>query len=398
MVFLALLVGFIVLYKTLKEKVVSLLRNTTPSIKGGNLNIKHLSLSSKMCLRNILSSKAKSVMIILGTMGCTALLVCGFGIMDTLNYGVNLDMYTNTSIPLTVNAAPNDESIYETLNQVEGISNIEQAINYPVDVYFNGSEITTTVTLMEKAESDYLNFSYDEGVTLSYTLADTLNIKEGDIITLNYNQKIYQKEVKTIVKSSILNGLYGMIDDYDNLISPNLFYMNYDRNLNKDELRQTLLSLPNVNSVSFLEDTIDEANNLLGSIQTMTNVIKIFAILLSIVVIYNLIALNIQSRRRDIATMKVLGFHFKEIQLTLFKELVLLTFIGSSIGLLLGYPLTVLTLSINKTNLISFLYHVNVITYFIAFLISIVTAIVLDLLLTLKIKKISMIESLKSVE
>lgn len=189
-----------------------------------------------------------------------------------------------------------------------------------------------------------------------------------------------------------------MIDDYDNLISPNLFYMNYDRNLNKDELRQTLLSLPNVNSVSFLEDTIDEANNLLGSIQTMTNVIKIFAILLSIVVIYNLIALNIQSRRRDIATMKVLGFHFKEIQLTLFKELVLLTFIGSSIGLLLGYPLTVLTLSINKTNLISFLYHVNVLTYFIAFLISIVTAIVLDLLLTLKIKKISMIESLKSVE
>ena len=398
MVFLAFLVGFIVLYKTLKEKVVSLLRNTTPSIKGGNLNIKHLSLSSKMCLRNILSSKAKSVMIILGTMGCTALLVCGFGIMDTLNYGLDLDMYTNTSIPLTVNAAPNDESIYETLNQVEGISNIEQAINYPIDVYFNGSEITTTVTLMEKAESDYLNFSYDEGVTLSYTLADTLNIKEGDIITLNYNQKIYQKEVKTIVKSSILNGLYGMIDDYDNLISPNLFYMNYDRNLNKDELRQTLLSIPNVNSVNFLEDTIDEANNLLGSIQTMTNVIKIFAILLSIVVIYNLIALNIQSRRRDIATMKVLGFHFKEIQLTLFKELVLLTFIGSSIGLLLGYPLTVLTLSINKTNLISFLYHVNVLTYFIAFLISIVTAIVLDLLLTLKIKKISMIESLKSVE
>ena len=130
----------------------------------------------------------------------------------------------------------------------------------------------------------------------------------------------------------------------------------------------------------------------------MTNVIKIFAIALAVVVIYNLISLNISERSRDIATMKVIGFHFTEIRSMLIKEIMILTFIGTFIGLFVSYPLCVLTLAINKTNLIAFLYHINFTTYLISLAISLVSALVVELILTIRINKISMVSSLKSVE
>ena len=143
---------------------------------------------------------------------------------------------------------------------------------------------------------------------------------------------------------------------------------------------------------------MEQADNILSTIATMTDVVKIFAILLSVVVIYNLTALNIAERERAIATMKVLGFRFMEISKALTYELLLDAVVGSLIGLAFGYPMTVLVLSVNKTDLLHFIYHITPWTYLIALAISLVTTVVVSLLLNLKTKKISMSESLKSVE
>ena len=141
-----------------------------------------------------------------------------------------------------------------------------------------------------------------------------------------------------------------------------------------------------------------KANDLLGSIRMMTDVIKIFAVLLSIVVIYNLSSLNMNERRRDIATMKVLGFNYKEIGETLVTEILFSTFVGTIFGLVFGYPLCILVLSINKTNLLAFMYHIDAITYILALLLSLLTSLIVNIVMCLKLKNISMVESLKSVE
>ena len=130
----------------------------------------------------------------------------------------------------------------------------------------------------------------------------------------------------------------------------------------------------------------------------MTDVVKIFAIALAVIVIYNLASLNINERIRDIATMKVLGFNQLEIAKSLMYESVILTTLGAIIGLIIGYPLVVAVMMANRTNLVYFLYHVYFDTYFISLLISVVTGIVVDLILVNRANKIEMIESLKSVE
>ena len=395
---LALLISFIVIRKSVSEKPVDLLKNVAPKTKVNLFNnARHLSLTTKMSFRNILANKAKSLMIILGTLGCTALLVCGFGVMDTLNYGVNLDIYENTTIPLTVETSVSYNNITSQLEEIDGVSDVEGLIVYPVTLTNDDKASMTTINLLNTANSKYIHFPYSDGVAIVSTLADDLNVKVGDEISVTYNQKTYTRKIGFIVESSILNGIYDLSENYDSFIAPNTYYMSYQED-RLPQIEEEISSISDVTSVMTLQDLKDKADNLLSSIKMMTNVIKIFAIALAVVVIYNLISLNISERSRDIATMKVIGFHFTEIRSMLIKEIMILTFIGTFIGLFVGYPLCVLTLAINKTNLIAFLYHINFTTYLISLAISLVSALVVELILTIRINKISMVSSLKSVE
>ena len=130
----------------------------------------------------------------------------------------------------------------------------------------------------------------------------------------------------------------------------------------------------------------------------MTLAVKVFAILLAIVVLYNLSLLNYKERARDIATMKVLGFSRFEISSSLLIESLTLTIIGVTLGMFLGFPMEILVLIVNQTPLVEFLYAVFPLSYFLAIIITLGTSLVVNLFLTLKIKKIKMVESLKSIE
>lgn len=130
----------------------------------------------------------------------------------------------------------------------------------------------------------------------------------------------------------------------------------------------------------------------------MTNAVKIFAILLAIVVLYNLSLMNFKERGRDIATLKVLGFSKFEIALSLLVESLLLTFIGVLFGFVLGYPFLALVLNTNIVELVEYLIHINPLSFFYSFLLTFVVAFIVNLVLVRKTKKIQMIESLKSVE
>ena len=136
----------------------------------------------------------------------------------------------------------------------------------------------------------------------------------------------------------------------------------------------------------------------MSSIGMMTNTVKVFAILLAIVVLINLSILNTNERMRELATLKVLGFSRTKIVMSLTIEMLILTIVGGLLGLAIGLPLEYLVLSVNETPLVSWLYLVYPETYVISFFLSVLTALVVNLFMYFKVDKISMSESLKSVD
>ena len=136
----------------------------------------------------------------------------------------------------------------------------------------------------------------------------------------------------------------------------------------------------------------------MSSISVMTLAVKCFAIILAVVVLYNLALLNFKERNRDIATMKVLGFNQLEIMMSLIIEIMVLTTIGILLGLLLGKPLEVAVLMVNRTPLVEFLYTVFPKTYLISFAITFGTSLFVNFILSLKARGVKMVESLKSVD
>lgn len=153
-----------------------------------------------------------------------------------------------------------------------------------------------------------------------------------------------------------------------------------------------------VNSALTKTENLARVDGYMANVETMTDTIKIFAIVLAVIVLINLSILNFRERLRDYATLKVLGYSRFEIARSMIYEGMLLTTVGSLLGMCIGLPLEMVVLDTNKTPLLSWQYIIYPKTYLIAFLLSFIVALVVNCLMTYGIKKISMSESLKSVE
>lgn len=404
--------SFLVSYSVIKEKPVDTLRPKAPKFKKGTKinektikfkKISSMSLTLKMAVRNIVRNKMKTIMVILGTLGCTALLVCGFGIMDTLDYDVYTDMKETLVRDITLTPTKASDELKTTIEGLDDVKQVDSVTTYPVTISFDSS-LDTTMYLMNQ---DNLAFDapLEKGkIVIDKRTSERIGINQGEELKIVINGDLYSFEISTIFPSSVLKGIYGILDDFTAADLPITNYWvkcsSEDKlssvkkeieDLNRDEFKAD-------NSIYTNDDYLSMANELLSSIKVMTRVVEIFAVLLSVVVIYNLTSLNIAERTRDIATMKVLGFSYGEVARTLITEIMIDTLIGTLIGLPLGYPVCVLVMAVNKTDLLTFIYHIDWSSYLLAACISLVAALVVNLVQALKTKKIKMVESLKSVE
>lgn len=399
LLFLSCLVSFLVSYKEIQKKPVDSLRNSVPQIKikAKKNNRSRLSLTTRMSIRNIFSNKVKSLMVIIGTLGCSALLVCGFGIMDTLNYGIS-DSYENQLVrDITISINDNDLSQIESIKHMEEIKKIEEVYVLPLEISNDSLSKTSTITYIEK-DSSCCHLPIKENyLSIDKTSAKDLKVNVGDKVKLNINGELVEKEIAYIFSSSLNRGLFTYQDEEMNM-TPSSLWITLNDQKDAKKVKEQIENNYNFTLVMTKDDLYTRANDLLGSIKIMTNVVKVFAICLAVVVIYNLTSLNIVERSRDIATLKVLGFSFNEIRKTIITEIFLDTLIGTFIGLFFGFPMCYLVLSINKTTLLTFLYHIYWYSYVISFFISIITSIIVNLFLCRRINKIKMVESLKSVE
>ncbi|MCR4562600.1 MAG: ABC transporter permease, partial [Bacilli bacterium] len=366
-------------------------------------------LSFKMAMRNIRVDPLKSIMVFAGVMGCTALLIAGFGIEDTVYYGIyhDLDMGYDASLTIGYNANVDKDKAYSDLLSVlpEGsIKNFQaySALNYDVSDKEEGKTITTRLYLLDEVEPFHMkvDFDHDKCAVSEKVAADT-GLVVGDTIRCSNGTNVYEMEVSAIYQAFFFKGVVVSTKNpnFKNVTSFSSAYLDINDGFDVEQCKATILEkIPNCNEASTKADWVRAVNDVMSGVLVMTMAIKIFAMLLAAIVLYNLALLNFKERTRDIATLKVLGFSVGEIAQYLLWKKMLLTLLGVLAGLAVGFPFMYAVLSLNIVELVDYIYVINISSYIFSFILTFVLSFILNLLFAFATRKTKMVESLKSVE
>ena len=417
-------------YKTLKQKPATLMRPKAP--KPGKRVLleritfiwKRLNFTQKVTVRNIFRYKKRFLMTIIGVGGCTALIIAGFGLRDAISsmipsqYG-KIDLY-NASVTLK------DEYKNEEL---EKIDNILKDYEYTEDV-LNANVQSVTIDKNDNTQSIQLivpqtpenlsNFIVlesrtnndekyaldDTGVIITEKLSKLLDIKVGDEIKIvNSDDKACSVKVNAITENYIYHYIYmtpNLYNElYDTRVGYNVVYVNTIEMTEEQEdtLGEQILSNSDyISGVTFMSNTESIFSEVMNNMDLVVWILIISAGLLAFVVLYNLLNANITERIRELATIKVLGFYDKEVYDYISRETIILTIIGMLVGVGGGYFLTLYIIKTCEIDMLMFNPQITVWSYLFGVLITALFAIIVNIITYFSLKKIDMIESLKSVE
>lgn len=359
--------------------------------------MKNSNLSIKIALRNILVQPTRALMTVAGVMGCVALLVCAFGIGDTVEHSINNELGVQFIYDInTTYKSTNKTELYAYLDSID--ANYEKYQTGIVSA--SGSQQSTIAVEVIQSPSNHTTIDVSKGPALSKSTADDLGVKAGNTIGVESKGVIIPVKIESIVKTSVSQGLFISTSDYQdlnfNLALFDHLWISTDK-ANQDTVDK-INEINGTNGAWLISDKKAEINTSLTSIKTIRNTMVIFSILLSVVVLYNFAILNMIDRIRDIATLKVLGLKNSQIGRMLIYEMMFLILIGTGLGLVLGYPVLVLVMSANKVAIVAYLYLIKPFSYFLSAIISISTGMLFNTVFTLYISKVKMVESLKSIE
>jgi putative ABC transport system permease protein len=371
--------------------------------KAGNA----LALSIKMAFRNIILSPVKSFMVVAGVAGCTALLACGFGIDDTIDYGIDhdLSMMGNSALTVTMPSGQDYESLISSLKSVDGVEGVEPYANgaSTISSSSSGKEITKYYYVLPLSPSRFsLPAFSDEQVALSKKVASSISVEVGDYVDFTLGSSSYKHvEVGAIYEAFSYHAVVLKANNSilkDTTISYSSAWVDIASGSTSKEVSTNITNRFPKASISTHEDSVSKISDIVSGVKVMTGAVKVFAILLALVVLYNLALLNFRERYRDIATLKVLGFSTGEISSSLLWESLSLTIVGVVIGLALGYPFLIAVMSQNTVDLVSYLYTIKISSYIYSFLLTFVVALLVNLFFGFRSQKVKMVESLKSVD
>lgn len=356
----------------------------------------HALLSCRMALRNLRINWGRAVMTAIGILGCSALLLTSFGIGDTLDASIKNDLgglfYYDVAFSYS---SSQEEEIFGSLDrlvQAGEVSSYEQVHSYVVTVPAKSETISVWVF---EADSACTSVTAG-GNTLSQNKAEEFGLAVGDEITFTAGTYVVSCKVDAIVQTSVWNGFFTTENPFDeSCYSTDTVWVRTD---DADGAAASLGELGGILSVQTREERLGEIQSMISSTNMMKYTLMVFAVLLSVVVLYNLSLLNMKERMRDMATLKVLGYTHFQIALSLILEIMTLTVLGTAIGCAFGYPLLWLVMKMNEISIMSFLITLQPVSYVMAVAISLGTAIVINLIFGFLISGINMTESLKSVE
>lgn len=380
-----------------------------------------LSFLRKVSLRNVFRYKKRFLMMILGISGCTALLLAGFGIRDSIqnivNYQFDEIQTFEYSLTFDKNMTEARRTAFEkqTSDNYDDILYISQS---SVDVLVNDKVKSVTLIALDaedksKAESfvdlhtksgDHIDFPVKGEAVICKKLSKQYDIQVGDTVTLR-DSKMRKIEVKVsgICENFIYNYIYISPETYEDGFgsAPEIksAYVKYDADAKAIQASAAkVLDYDRVAAVSNNLDMRDRINNMMLSLNYIVILVIACAGALAFIVLYNLTNINITERIREIATIKVLGFRPHETSAYVFRENVLLTGASSIVGLLMGRALLEFIIEQINVDMISFDVRITLISYIMSVVLTFVFAFIVNLVMRRKLDKISMTESLKSIE
>ena len=382
---------------------------------------KYLNFTQKVTFRNMFRYKKRFIMTIVGISGCTALILVGFGIKDSISQIMHFqygEVYQyNALVSLKSNLKSDEiESVEKELVDMDEITSVTETYigsatvikgdkekDIQIVVPNDSKEIATAITLKDKKTKEKLELD-DNSIFITDKVAELLGIKVGDKIELedSKHNKV-NVVVGKIVEQYLEHYIYMSKELYENTFSKeykaNVLYVNYtNTNIDENKLTAKILEDNKVSTVIGTTKMIASADDMLQSLNSVVYILIVSAGLLAFVVLYNLANININERIRELATIKVLGFYDKEVFDYVSREVVLLTIIGIFLGLIGGFFLTNFIISTCEIEVLRFPRTIGMMSYIYSALITIVFTIIVNIATYFVLKKIDMIESLKSVE
>ena len=374
---------------------------------------KRLSFLQKVTARNIFRYKKRFFMTIIGIAGCSALLVAGFGINDSISDIVNQQYNVIYHYDATVSAKTSE--ITSQIKSLKGVKDVYEEDHLAVTTKIENKDISTTVHIIsnDKKFKDFCTlfngnneFDLDDSsVLISQKMATKLNKKAGDTIKIkDANNKVIKAKIKGVFTNYVGHHIYASESLYKswntNAKTTHIYLIKSKKTTKKFErnLGNKIMNIDGVQSVTFYSSLQKNFKDMIKSISYIVVVLVISAACLAFVVLYNLSNVNISERKREIATIKVLGFTRKEVDAYINRETILLTILGSLIGLGIGIGLHHLIMNLAEMDDIMFGRTINSISYVISFVLTIGFNAIINLCMHKRLNNIQMVESLKAVE
>ena len=377
----------------------------------------------KVTLRNIFRYKKRFLMTVLGISGCTALILTGFGVRDSIQMIVDvqfgeLNKYSMTASYDSDEKTEDVEYLKSLISNEKGVKEIGMFHNQNAKVMINNKEKEVTVVIPENKNTfkDFIELRErkshtpikldNKGIVISEKAARNLDAKVGDKVKiLNENDVSAEAVISGITENYVNHYIYMTNDYYKELFNRNAdsnrIYGVLDDSITieqEDKMASKIIDSTCANGTVFTTGIKDGFSDTIKSLNYVVLLMIVSAGALAFVVLYNLSNVNISERIREIATIKVLGFYDKEVSAYIYRENVILTLIGAVVGLGLGVILHQFIMITVEVENMMFGRLINPLSYAAAFILTIVMGTIVNLVMNKKLKKVEMVESLKSVD
>ena len=380
---------------------------------------RRLSFNYKITIRNLFRYQRRFWMTVIGIGGCAALIVTAFGlrgsIFDIMDKQFE-EIYGYTAqIGLVDKVTPGElREVTQVLDEdplAEGwlvccsASMTAETDAYTVDctvqVFPDQASMAPFIHLRHRTDDEPVTLS-DDGVVLTEKLASLLDVQPGDTITLDGDSRV-EVRVADVTEHYIQHYVY-MTDAYYETVfgtepQRNLVLVDYPvEDAAAEDLERELVGLDGVTSLTRMEDTREIYGSSLESVDYAVILIIVCAAALAFVVLYNLTNINITERMRELATLKVLGFHDGELSAYIYRENVILTVFGVAMGMVMGKLLHQWLILTVEIDMLMFGRQLSLISYAYAVVLTVLFSLLVNLAAHRKLKKLDMVESLKTVE
>lgn len=423
-----LLATLLACFKELREQAAELMRPPAPK-QGQRVLLervrfiwKRLNFSWKASVRNLVRYKKRLFMTVFGIGGCMALMLVGFGLKDSIFAIVDIQydeiQLYDGNIILEDDITENEKkTLIAELEKDELMTGAAEGLLTQVslgagekwhDVYLDVpqdvEEFPEFVTLQDRV-TDAVYMLDDSGAILTEKMATELDVEPGDTLMIR-DDDLGDLEVKIravcenymghylYMTPEYYEAVYGSAPEYNCI-----FYKTADRITEEAErIGEEALAVPGALSVSYTTDLKEQVDNMLGALDSVIAVLIISAGMLAFVVLYNLNNISITERQRELATLKVLGFYNSEVTMYVYRENILLTFLGALFGIILGKILHRFIIVTVEIESVMFGRNIDLSSFVYGFLLTLLFSLLVNAAMYFKLKKIDMVESLKSVE